>query len=356
MKKTAHVFKYRTSSTIAIVTVLMTLLGCTDNRESDSAGSNVINGICGESISTADLTDIRIGHSAFAAPTLQWGINQGCFAEAGLNVIAQQVRGPEAAAGISSGSLDVMSASPRDAVTLFANAGFESRIISAHTGVSQEDLDRAKQEPLYPGEFLLQTAMFVRNDSPVKSPADLRNVTIGSNVTVGNVANTVRRTLSHFGINDEDILLIEVPQESIHTAIQNGDIGAGVVSGRYMNLALESGLRLIAYPGAYGFDAGTITAWITERSVLEEKADLVRSFRKATKRIAFLLTDPSNEASWRQVLVDHLQFDPEVANQTVVPDYWTKDVTLEELQNLGASLLEAGEIKEIPALAEMLFD
>lgn len=316
--------------------------------------AGVISGQCGDNIPTTDLDTLRVGAGRFFEPVVLWGIKEGCFAKHGLQLEIQRIEDAEAAAAISSGSLDIMSSSPDQAIIFAANGGFDSRIIVADTGYSSESLERAKTEPLYEGRLLLQTGLFVRADSEVSSLSDLRGAAIGLRTAVGLTARATLKALKDKGVQDDEVTLLEIPTEGIPGAIESGQIDAGVLAGRYAAKAAEEGLRLIAYPGAYYYDPGTVTAWITNSAAFEKKRDAISAFKRAIKEINLLLTNPVNEVSWKRVLIEELDFDQSAADQTPVPNYWTEDVTIEELQRASRRLLAEQVIQSEPDLEKLL--
>lgn len=339
----------------ALVAVGLATSGCTETPSTTSTTATTISGQCGEAISTSDLKTLRVAAGRFYEPVIQWGLKEGCFAKQGLRLDIQRIEDAEAAAAISAESIDVMSSSIDQAIIFAANGGFEPRIIVADTGYSAEALERAKMEPLYEGQLLLQTALFVSGDSELKSLSDLRGATIGLRTTVGLTARATLKALAIQGIKENEVSLLEIPTEGIQGAITSGQIDAGVLAGRYATKAAEEGLHLVAYPGAYYYDPGAVTIWMTNSTVLDKKQDSILAFKRAIKQINLLLTNPENEETWKMVLVDELDFEPSVADQTPLPDYWTDEVTLEELQRATQRLLGEQTIRSEPNLGTFIF-
>ena len=337
----------------SLLLIGLSLTGCSPSSVSGGATLETISGQCGENIPNTGLDTLRVGAGRFFEPVIQWGIKEGCFAKQGLQLEVQRIEDAEAAAAISSGSLDVMSSSPDQAIIFAANGGFDSRIIVADTGYSFDSLERAKREPLYEGRLLLQTGLFVRADSDFRTLSDLRGATIGLRTSVGLTARATLKALKHEGVQESEVTLLEIPTEGIPGAVESGQIDAGVLAGRYAAMAAEDGFRLIAYPGAYYYDPGTVTAWITN-AALEKKRDAISAFERAIKEVNLLLSNPANEASWKEVLTEELDFDQAAADQTPVPNYWTKDITIEELQRASKRLLEEQVIKSEPDLEKLL--
>lgn len=339
------------------VILLFTATGCFNVTLPSATDNSTIDGLCGQGIPTENLSLLRVGTGTFSQPGLEWGIQQGCFAEAGLEISIQIIQNTEAAAAVSSGSLDVMLAAPQQAIVFAANGNFESRIIAADTGYSAESLERAKQEPLYPGELLISTAMLVGKDSSAKGLRDLANKKIGMNLPFGNVGRSVRMALEQAGLTEDQIEIIELPTEAIQGAIESKEIDAGILSGRYATRAVKSGLRVLAYPGAYTYIPGTLTLWMTDASTYKKKPEDIMAFRAAVEKINRLLALPENQDTWQQVLIDKLEFDPVAATETKIPQYWTKRVTLNELEQAMDLLIRVGDIKQkVPNLSSLILD
>ncbi len=99
-----------------------------------------------------DLGTLVIANKPDHAPSLQWGIDQGCFKKYGLTVKNEIVASnPVATAGLVSGTYDLIVSSPTQLVQLMTNGDFQVKIIAPRYGYTAAQLARAKQEPLYPG-------------------------------------------------------------------------------------------------------------------------------------------------------------------------------------------------------------
>jgi ABC-type nitrate/sulfonate/bicarbonate transport system substrate-binding protein len=332
----------------------MILAGCAPNPSNSQNAGQTISGICGSNIPADNLDEISIGIKRIDEPIIAWGTKHGCFAKNGLKVTPQIIEGAEAVAAITSDSIQIMASPLGEAITYFANGGFEARVIAPILGYSQESIDRAKQPPLYPGKLLLQSAVFVKSDSGISGLEDFSGLTIGSNSLTGTGPRALYAALAKVGISKDEYSVIEIPTENIQTAIESGQVDAGIIAGRFATLAVESGLKLIFYPGAYAFSPGPTGAWITSSSALAKHSKTIEAFEASVKEINLLLTNPENEASWKEVLVSELEFDIETAKSTLIPEYWTQDITIDDLARFSAELLSSGDIESVPNLRAML--
>jgi ABC-type nitrate/sulfonate/bicarbonate transport system substrate-binding protein len=330
------------------------LVGCTPNSSEDKQAGLTISGICGSDIPTDNLVEISIGLKRIDEPVIAWGSKHGCFAKNGLKVTPQIIEGAEAVAAISSDSIQVMASPLGEAITYFANGGFEAKIIAPISGYSQASIDRAKNPPLYPGKLLLQSAIFAKSDSGISGLEDFRGLTIGANSLTGTGPRALYAALASVGISQDEYSLIEIPTENIQTAIETDQVDAGIISGRFATLAAESGLNLVLYPGAYAFSAGPTGAWITSASAIEKHSKSIEAFATAVREINRYLANPENEESWKEVLVSELEFDLETAESTLIPEYWTQEITYDDLARFSAELLKSEDISLVPDLRAML--
>lgn len=341
-----------------IISISLLFAGCAVTSDSENLPISVISGACvGDDYQASPATkELSVGYyRTFGGPVLEWAKNEGCMAENGLNVDGVEVDSTTSLASLVSGKLDITGASVTELIIASANSGFEFVVIASMTGYSKSDLDRAKQDPLYPGELLLQVGLVASPESGIKTWADLAGKTLAtgslSEVTVFGTNAAARMS----GVNADDIKYVSIPNETRLGALQRGDVDA-IISGNTVVIeALQDGNTLVGYPGAYYYGEGPVVVWVTTPERYEEKREAIDSFRKSVIEAQGYLADTEAYGdSYRKVLVDSFAVEPGVAVASPIPDHWTGDLSVEGFKFLTDTLLREGVIASEPKFPRLL--
>jgi ABC-type taurine transport system substrate-binding protein len=353
IKYTPRTVGHRLASTAVIALVVALFTGCSQVEPISQESKP---GRCGEQVNSESLQTIRVsGGVTVEGPAVQWGIKEQCFAQAGLEVDYQPLRTIEAAAALSSGSLDVIGLTVADFLTYVANGSFDGKIIGSSSGYLMESLQRARIAPLYPGELLIQVTVLVPGDSDIKSFQDLSGSRIAASGRDELTGWAILDAINATGGDSATVEILSVPTESRLGALERGDVDAIMLAGRYAEDAMSQGLRLVGYPGAYFYEEGPVTIWVTSPKVLSEKPELVSKFKAAITSVNTQLRDlEANQESYRQILVEKFDIAPEVAENTKVPNFWLEQVTLPQLSEMAQKLIRLGAIKAIPNLESLI--
>jgi ABC-type nitrate/sulfonate/bicarbonate transport system substrate-binding protein len=173
------------------------------------------------SVAQAD-EQLRVGVSiaaAIAFVPLQVGIETGIFKKHGLEIVRADLGGAaRAQQALAAESLDIVVAGGPD-LALVAKGQYAQAVGVITTGPRQ-------------------TTLIVRNDNPMKSPAELKDKTVGIS-TAGGLSDWVVRQLSRkLGFGPQGIKAVGLGQDSAQVAaLRTGQIDATVMD-------FASGLRL----------------------------------------------------------------------------------------------------------------
>ena len=112
------------------------------------------------------------------------------------------------------------------------------------------------------------TAVLVRGDSPIRTPADLRGKKIATGR--GSIGHyLLLRILQNAGLKPADVQLVFLSPGDAKAAFSSGAIDGWVTWGPYIPLALASGARVLASGegliSGYGYEAATEAAIATKR-------------------------------------------------------------------------------------------
>lgn len=317
---------------------------------------DIAQGVCGPVGATSSLQEIKVANGGVTeAPAVEWGKQQGCFEKYGLEVANSVIEDAEAVAALQSGSVQVISLSVLDLVLFSSNGNLDLKVIAPSTGYSQEELDRAKQEPLYPGELIIQSTVLVAQNSDIYSFADLEGKVVGGQGPANQSAWAIMAAVTANGADSSKVEILDVPRDARQSALERGEVDAIVMTGRLASEGIESGLRLVGYPGAYFYDEGPLNLWVTSASTLASQPDLIQDFRDSILLTnSELMNKEKNSSSYRKVLVDIFGLTEEEANGTPIPNYWVQEVSLPNLQRMAAKLSSLEVLNQTADLSSLL--
>ena len=322
------------------------------------AETNQTNLACQQSsASVPDSGTLILASQSQELTSTEWGIRQGCFKKYGLTIKTVPVTSSTIMiAGLISGSYDVVATTPVNLIQAKMNSGFAGKIVAPKYGYSVQELERAKREPFFPGELLLQTPVIVRANSNIKSWKDLDKKKIAlqtfqsvnhAGVLLGMRSDGVRNPKSEF---------LAMPVIQMSDALKRGDVDAVIANDPYATELVLSGGRIIGYPPAQFFEPGPAVLFFSSSKILEDKSRELRIFRKATLEINKLLNKPENEASFRKVVADVTKVSAEVAAKVRMPLMIEKIVTISDLSYIPGKLKKVGFFKGRFELGPLFFN
>ena len=289
-------------------------------------------------------------------PAAQWGIEQGCFKKYGLDIKVNTVASTQIGmAGLVSGSFDLFMNTPSNLILFMANGDFAGKIVAPRHEYSAEELARAKREPLYPGELLLQTVVLVKKDSPIKSWKDLEKSKVAVKSFKGSDHAGILLAMRSIGANAAKTEFLTMADAQMGSALARGDVDAVVPSDPYATQIIGDGARVIGYPSAYYFEAGVAVAYMSSQDIVSKKPAAMRAFQRAVLEINRLLNKAQNDASYRKTIAKVTGITEESAAKLRLPTMSEKNVTFAEIAYIPNKLKSLGFIRSRVNLAPILF-
>ena len=289
-------------------------------------------------------------------PAAQWGIEQGCFKKYGLTIKTVTVASPQIGmAGLVSASFDLFLNTPSNLILFMANGNFAGKIVAPRHGYSVEELARAKIEPFYPGRLLLQTALIVGKDSPIKAWKDLANKRIGVKSFKGADHAAVLLALRAKGIDSSQIEFLALADAQMSAALDHGDVDAVIPADPYASQIILDGGQIIGYPTAFYFEPGVAVAYVSTEEITNKKQIAMRAFTKAILEINHLLNQPQSDASYRKTIAQVTGLSDKEAAKVSLPIMMEKNVNFTDVTYIPNKLKSLGFIKTRVNIAPILF-
>ena len=302
------------------------------------------------------LGSLTIGGSAAQLTSVEWGAEQGCFKKYGLDIkIATTPSAQIGIAGLISGTYDLTATTPTNLLTAVSNGNFSGAIIAPRHGYTAQELTRAKQEPLYPCELLMQTVVLVKKDSTIRSWKDLTGRKIGIRSINGADNAGVLLAMRASGVNSAHTQFLTMTDSQMSIALDRGDVDAAIPSDPNASQMILGGARVIGYPYAYYAKPGSAIVYISSQETVVKKKAAMKAFQRASLEINSLLNKPENEGSMRTVIAAVTGVSQEAAAKDRLPTMMEKNVAYSEIAYLYKELLFLGYIKSRIDLAPILF-
>jgi ABC-type nitrate/sulfonate/bicarbonate transport system substrate-binding protein len=236
-----------------------------------------------------------------------------------------------------------------------ANGEFEGQIIAPRHGYTAEEIARAKKEPLYPGELLLQTVLLVNKNSTINSWKDLEKRKVAVRSFKGSDQAGVMLAMRSSGANPSKVEWLSMTDAQMSAALDRGDIDAAVPADPNASQMILKGARVIGYPYAFYAKPGAAIVFISSKGITFKKPQAMRAFKKATAEINRLLNQPENQASFRKSIAKFTGVSEEAANKGRLPTMIEGEVRFSDYSYLPKELKSLGFTKNRIDLAPILF-
>ena len=307
---------------------------------------------------------LRIAGQITQIPSVQWAIDNGCYKRYGLQVEASPVATTQiATAGLVGGSYEIVINTPTNLFLANANEGFDGVIIAPRHGYSPEELIRAKLEPVYPGEMLLQSALVARRDAGIRVNewADLEGKKVATQSFLGADHASVASAMRGAGGDYRKTEFLVLSSQQMVDALKRGDIDAATINEPFATAALIAGGIVIGNQPAYyvqaGYlgDAGVAVVYASNAKTVKKNINAMRAFQRATLEINRLLNKPENEASFKRTYQSVTGLSSAAITKLSVPTMIERNLTPADISYIPAKLFDIGFIRQKIKTAPIIF-
>ncbi|MDI6100309.1 ABC transporter substrate-binding protein [Actinoplanes sp. NEAU-A12] len=311
----------------ALAGVLLLVAGCTDDPGAKSKrGAGELDRVSAGVIAIVDVAPIYLGKDKgfFKAEGIDLSLNT---AQGGAAIVPG-VLSAEYQFGFSN-SISLMLAAARDVPIKVVSNGNNS------TGVDGKDF----------------AGLFVRADSPIKSPKDLAGRTVAANTLKNIVETTVRESVRKDGGDAAQVKFTELGFPEQVPALQESRVDAIFVVEPFQQSAVAAGFRKIASSYVDTAPELTVAMYFTSKNLVASDPDLVRRFTVALKKsLAYADAHPDEV---RTVLSTYTKIEPEVREGLVLPK-WPAEINRPSVEKLADLAVTDGLLPKKPDLAALL--
>jgi NitT/TauT family transport system substrate-binding protein len=161
--------------------------------------------------------------------------------------------------------------------------------------------------------------LFVRADSPIRTPKDLEGRTVAANTLQNIVDTSVRASVRQDGGDPSKVEFTSLPFPDQPAALANGQVDAIFVVEPFQQAAIAQGARKIASSYVDVAKDLAVALYFTSEELMAENPDLVERFTAAMRESLSYADSNPDEA--RQVIGTYTQIAPEVIEKVTLPKF-----------------------------------
>jgi NitT/TauT family transport system substrate-binding protein len=193
--------------------------------------------------------------------------------------------------------------------------------------------------------------LFVKADSPIRSPKDLVGKTVAANTLKNIVETSVKASVKKDGGDPAGVKFAELPFPEQVPALQAGRVDAIFVVEPFQQAAVAAGARKIASSYVDAAPNLTVAMYFTSNQLAGRNPDLVSRFTEAMKESLAYADGHPDEV--RAVLGSYTQISPEVRAALTLPK-WPSEINREAVQALADLAVADGLLSKKPDTAALL--
>ncbi|WP_328471224.1 ABC transporter substrate-binding protein [Actinoplanes sp. NBC_00393] len=194
-------------------------------------------------------------------------------------------------------------------------------------------------------------ALYVKADSPIKSPKDLAGKTVAANTLKNIVETSVKASVKKDGGDAAAVKFTELAFPDQVPALEAGRVDAIFVVEPFQQSAIAAGARRIASSYVDTAPNLTVAMYFTSQKLIAENQDLVTRFTEAIKESLAYADGHQDEV--REVLGSYTKIPPETRDALILPR-WPAEINRASVDTLAQLVVTDGLVKEQPDVAALL--
>ncbi|XVU28284.1 ABC transporter substrate-binding protein [Actinoplanes sp. CA-054009] len=193
--------------------------------------------------------------------------------------------------------------------------------------------------------------LFVKADSPIRTPKDLAGRKVAANTLKNIVETSVHASVRKDGGDPTKVAFAELAFPDQVPALQNGQVDAIFVVEPFQQAAIAAGARKIASSYVDAAPDLTVAMYFTSQELLARDPDLVKRFTEAMKEsLAYADEHP---AEVREALGTYTKIPPETRDALILPR-WPSEVNRASVETLAGLAQTDGLLTAPPDLDALL--
>lgn len=181
--------------------------------------------------------------------------------------------------------------------------------------------------------------LYVRGDSPIRTPKDLEGKTVAANTLQNIVDTSVRASVRKDGGDPTKVDFTSLPFPEQPAALANGQVDAVFVVEPFQQAVLAQGARKIASSYVDVAPDLAVALYFTSEELLAQNPDLVNRFKEAMAES--LSYADANPGEARQIIGTYTKIDPAVIEKLTLPQ-WPAEINRDSIETLADLATEDG--------------
>lgn len=315
----------------------LALTGCGSGSISGTTGTST-DSSAGSAPAGGDLKKVTVGVLPIApSVAMQYGIDEGIFADHGLSIELQTGQGGAAMLpAVSTGTMNFSVGNPLS-VMLAVNKGLDMKIV---TGFSNSKAE---------GEDI--NGVVAGKASGIASFGDLEGKTVAVNTLKTQGDLTIMESAAKAGADPAKIKFVEMPFPDMQAQLDRGSVDAMWLPEPFLSKALADAKNmLIGYPNQTALPGLPTMVSFTSGNFAQQNPDTVKSFREALEET--LEQAEQNPDKVRALLPKFMNMDAAVAEKLKM-EAFDGEVPADVLSDLGSLMLKYSYVDKDPDVAAM---
>jgi NitT/TauT family transport system substrate-binding protein len=193
--------------------------------------------------------------------------------------------------------------------------------------------------------------LFVKADSPIRSPKDLAGRSVAANTLKNIVDTSVRASIKKDGGDPTKVKFTELAFPDQLPALQTGRVDAIFVVEPFQQAAVAAGARKIASSYVDTAPDLTVAMYFASQKLLADNPDLVRRFTEAMKESLAYADAHADEV--RAVLSTYTRIPPDVRGALTLPKF-PAEINRASVDTLANLAVADGLLTDKPDIAALL--
>jgi len=325
----------RRSTSAAVLTSLALLAACAGGE--GTGGTDGSPG--GQDRGDGELTPVTVGSLPIVdTAAIHLGVEQGIFAEHGLDVDLQIAQGGAAVVpAVVSGEYQ------------FAFSNVVSLLVASSQGLDLQIVASGNSTSGDPAADI--GGVLTTPDSGISDPADLEGATVAVN-TLNNIGDvTISEVVAQDGGDPASVEFVEMGFPDMPAALSGEQVDAIWVLEPFFSIAKGDGAQVVAHNFAEVDPDMMVAAYFTSGQYAEQNADVTESFTAAMEESLAYAEDHPDDT--RAVLSTYTEIDPAITETMTMPSY-PPQINADSLQMLADLSLEYGVLEQEVDVQELL--
>lgn len=341
-----------TVAVAAVGSILVAACGASSgDATSTTSGSSTDQGSTDQGTSgseTKELIDFGVGVVKFgSAIALYVGVDQGFFAEEGLNVKPDVLAtGPDLVASVVGGTNKAALANPVSTIQAIAT-GVPIQIIAPCSYINPGEKGKYGEQGLW-----------VAPESDIKSPTDL----VGKKIGIISVKNSSELQIEtyldeNYGIPAGSVTYVSIPLADTPAAIKSGRVDAGVLAEPYSTQSYENGFKLLFDPNdalrTSDNDFALANDWFSSNDTIAKSPDEIDAFKRGLAKAEEYVNNNPDAA--RKMLSTITKLAPDLAAKVVVSKF-DPNLSVDAVQRIADLMQKYGFIDKKVDMSTAIYE